>query len=226
MNKQNEREKNRYSNKLAMFAVGILTTIFQPVDRAIADSLIPANETNFPNSEEISAPSRRINNEVEAFGTKGLKRWYLQGAFATTLDNEEEHPRRFGFVGAGLSKFFATGHSVNLELNTIYFNQPDDDALGLNLALIMRWHFVRQENWTIYLDGGAGVMGTTNNVPSEGASFNFTPQLGAGTTIALNNDKRLMLGLRWHHISHADLMNTGNPGRDSIMGYVGLSYPR
>ncbi len=128
-------------------------------------------------------------------------------------------------VGAGLSQFFINGHSFNLELNSIYFNQPGDDALGLNLALIMRWHFVRQQNWSLYIDGGAGILGTTNDVPTDAASFNFTPQVGGGATIELKDQKRFMLGLRWHHISHADLFEN-NPGRDSILGYVGLNFSR
>ena len=159
------------------------------------------------------------------FGTKGQKHWYIQGAAATTLDNEESDPRRFALVGAGISKFLFNGHSINLELNTIYFNQPDNNALGLNLALLMRWHFIRQPNWSLYVDGGAGVLGTTSDVPSKGASFNFTPQAGGGVSFKLKHERRLMLGLRWHHISHADLFEA-NPGRDSIMGYVGLEFPR
>ncbi|ELS00394.1 Lipid A 3-O-deacylase (PagL) [Xenococcus sp. PCC 7305] len=164
-------------------------------------------------------------DEPPTFGKRGEKRWYFQGAFATTLDDNESDPRRFGLVGAGLSQFFINGHSVNLELNSIYFNQPGDDALGLNLNLIMRWHFVRQQNWSLYLDGGAGILGTTNDVPTDAASFNFTPQVGGGATIGLADQKRLMLGLRWHHISHADLFEN-NPGRDSILGYVGLNFSR
>ena len=159
------------------------------------------------------------------FGNKGEKRWYTQGALATTLDNNEAFPRRFGLVGAGLSKFFINGHSVNLELNTIYFDQPEDNAVGLNLALLGRWHIVRQQNWSLFIGGGAGVMGTTSDVPEKGASFNFTPQAGAGATFALKNNRRLLVGLNWHHISHADLFGS-NPGRDSIMGYIGIDFPR
>jgi lipid A 3-O-deacylase len=160
-----------------------------------------------------------------AFGTKGQKYWSVQGAAATTLDREEAFPQRFVLAGAGLSKFLFDGHSINLELNTIYFRQPDDDALGLNLSLLMRWHFLRKSNWSLFVDGGAGVMGTTSDVPSKGASFNFTPQVGAGFSIKLKEQRQLMLGLRWHHISHADLFGA-NPGRDSLMGYVGVQFPR
>lgn len=180
--------------------------------------------------DKLQADSTKIETEENAtnhndFGMKGQKHWYIQGAAATTLDRNESRPSRFALAGAGLSKFLFNGHSINLELNTIYFNQPDDDALGLNLALLMRWHFLRKSNWSLYVDGGAGVMGTTSDVPSRGASFNFTPQAGAGASIKLNNQRRLLLGLRWHHISHADLFGS-NPGRDSIMGYVGLKLPR
>jgi lipid A 3-O-deacylase len=176
--------------------------------------------------EPDQADSPQLPAQSEAtFGTKGQKHWYVQGAAATTVDREEAFPQRFALAGAGLSKFLFNGHSINLELNTIYFSQPDDDALGLNLALLMRWHFLRKPNWSLFIDGGAGVMVTTSDVPSKGASFNFTPQAGAGVNIKLKEQKRLMLGLRWHHISHADLFGA-NPGRDSIMGYVGVQFPR
>jgi hypothetical protein len=157
------------------------------------------------------------------FGDRSDQRWYIQGAGATTVDADAA--RNFALIGVGISQFFANGHSVNLELNGMSFFQTDDDAVGLNLALLLRWHFYRRQNWSLYVDGGAGILGTTNDVPSRGSSFNFTPQLGAGTTIRLTDNRRLMLGLRWHHISNADL-DEDNPGRDSVMGYVGLNLPR
>lgn len=172
--------------------------------------------------------SEQIKTEdkpVYKFGDKGEKRWYVQGAVATTLDRNESFPRRFGLVGAGLSIFYINGHSVNLELNNIYFDQPGNNAVGLNLALLGRWHIIRQPNWSFFIGGGAGIMGTTSDVPEKGASFNFTPQAGFGGTFALKNQRRLLVGLNWHHISHADLFNA-NPGRDSIMGYIGIDLPR
>ena len=187
--------------------------------------IFPSIEKAEANPVKQSKPITAEEDSIYNFGDKGEKRWYVQGAIATTLDNNEAFPRRFGLVGAGLSKFFINGHSVNLELNTIYFDQPDNNAVGLNLALLGRWHIIRQPNWSFFIGGGAGVMGTTSDVPEKGASFNFTPQAGMGGTFALKNNRRLLVGLNWHHISHADLFNA-NPGRDSIMGYIGLDFPR
>lgn len=178
----------------------------------------PVTEVQPDTASEVPA------TEVK-FGTRGQKHWYVQGAAATTLDRVEDFPRRFGLAGAGLSKFIFEAHSINLELNSIYFSQPGDDALGLNLALLMRWHFLRRSNFSTFIDAGAGVMGTTGDVPINGAAFNFTPQAGAGVSFKLEEQRRLMLGLRWHHISHADLFGA-NPGRDSLMGYIGVKFPR
>ena len=61
--------------------------------------------------------------------------------------------------------------------------------------------------------------------PVEVLALTLPPQAGAGFSLKLNQERRLILGLRWHHISHADLFGA-NPGRDSIMGYVGLQFPR
>ncbi|MGJ3246337.1 MAG: hypothetical protein ACFE0I_09715 [Elainellaceae cyanobacterium] len=58
-------------------------------------SLEPSSETSSENSP--------------AFGSRGLQRWYVQGGGATTFENN------FGLAGAGVSHFFANGHSVNLE---------------------------------------------------------------------------------------------------------------
>jgi lipid A 3-O-deacylase len=185
----------------------------------------PADPQSSPRQHKKGDSPNIAPLSATAFGTKGQKHWYIQGAAATTLDREEAFPQRFVLAGAGLSKFLFDGHSINLELNSIYFSQPDDDALGLNLALLMRWHFLRKSNWSLFVDGGAGVMGTTSDVPSKGASFNFTPQAGAGVSIKLKEQRQLMLGLRWHHVSHADLFGA-NPGRDSLMGYVGVQFPR
>lgn len=161
------------------------------------------------------------NSSPTEFGRAGLERWYIQGSAATTLDNDKA--RRFKLLGAGISHFFANGHSVNVELNGLAFDQTGENAVGLNLAVLLRWHFYRQQDWSLYIDGGAGILGTTREVPSAGSHFNFTPQVGGGATVRINGDQRLMVGLRWHHISNADIYDN-NPGRDSLMGYVGLNW--
>ena len=112
-------------------------------------------------ANDIETEILEVTEKEPIFGKKGYKTWYIQGAAATTLDNLEPDPRRFGLVGVGISEFLFNRHSINLEFNTIYFDQPGENAIGFNLALLGRWHFVQKENWSTYFDAGAGVMGTT-----------------------------------------------------------------
>lgn len=159
------------------------------------------------------------DNGSPKFGTAGTQRWYLQGGAAADFDNDA-----FGLVGAGISHFVFNGHSINLELNGLVFDQVGDDAAGLNLAFLVRSHWIRGENWSLYVDGGAGIIVSTDQVPSAGSSFNFTPQVGGGATIRLNDRQQLMTGLRWYHISNADTFES-NPGLDTVYGYVGINFP-
>ncbi|MDG2618034.1 acyloxyacyl hydrolase [Thermoleptolyngbya sichuanensis XZ-Cy5] len=170
---------------------------------------------------EPAAPSA-----PERFGAVGQNYWYVQAGPSISFDPDDDGFAAFGLAGAGITDFFAHGHSINLELNKLKFIQPGDDAVGLNLGLILRWHFVREDTWSLYVDGGAGFLVTSEDVPAEGGSqFNFTPQVGGGATFRMRDQEHLMVGLRWHHISNAELYPP-NPGRDSILLYVGYMWPR
>ena len=183
----------------------------------------PQTLAQTPSESTLDPTPDSSEDDESKFGDRGDNRWYVQAGAATTLDDDEA--RRLGLVGAGLSHFFLNGHSINLELNGLAFDQTGDDAVGLNLNAMLRWHLYRADDWSVYVDGGAGLLGTTNDVPAAGSQLNFTPQVGAGATIRLKDEQRLMVGLRWHHISNADLYPP-NPGRDSLYGYVGWNFPR
>lgn len=158
---------------------------------------------------------------LSSFGDAGTKRLYFQGAGAVHVKDSEDI---FGQIGVGLEYFIADDLSLDVELNGLYVDQEGENAVGANLALLFRWHFISRDDWSMYFDGGAGLLGTTNDVPFNGSSFNFTPQAGLGFTFDLGDSNRLMVGMRWHHISNAHTYEH-NPGRDSVMAYVGLSIP-
>lgn len=160
---------------------------------------------------------------VPAFGAAGSWRWAIYGGGAYDFD-------RSGHFNLHVStEYFLADHfSVNIELGVLYFSQIND-TWGGNFNTLLRWHFLVDPNdrWTIYVDAGAGLLGTFEDVPDGGTSFDFTPQAGMGATIALGDDgTRLMTGVRWHHISNARTNgDENNPGRDSLMAYVGVSFP-
>ena len=98
------------------------------------------------------------------------------------------------------------------------------NAEAVNFNLIFQWHFAGGRGWTAFLDGGAGIMYSNHSVPDDGSHFNFTPQAGFGFTFDISDQMRFLAGARWQHISNANTSNN-NPGRDSILSYVGVSVP-
>ncbi len=59
-------------------------------------------------------------------------------------------------------------------------------------------------------------------------AVNFEPlttlQGGVGFTYAFDGQQRFFAGIRWYHISNAQIFDS-NPGRDSIYFYAGASLP-
>ena len=162
------------------------------------------------------------------FGTKDSMRWFVQAGGAVESDETENI---FLLGGGGFSYFIVDDLSLEIEFNLMGFSQQGTDAFGVNFTLLMRWHFLVRETWSLYVDGGAGLLGTTAIVPSEslsqpegGASFNFTPQAGAGVTFEVAENVRFFGGVRWNHISNANTSES-NPPRDSLFMYAGVSCP-
>lgn len=153
------------------------------------------------------------------FGKEGSK-WWSAGAtaghdFADSTD-----------VGgyAAFTYFIIDNVEVTGQLGVKYYSQPGDDAVGVVPQFLFRWHFINTGAWTVFADAGIGVMGSTDSVPFDGTSFNFTPRVGVGFTRRLTDDgTRLIAGLTWAHVSNARIQGDGdNPSRDEPMIYVGI----
>ncbi len=162
------------------------------------------------------------------FGTKDSMRWFVQAGGAVEVKETENI---FLLGGGGFSYFIVDDLSLEIEFNLMGFSQQGDNAFGVNFTLLMRWHFLVSETWSLYVDGGAGMLGTTAIVPGKsvdqpegGANFNFTPQAGAGVTFEVAENVRFFGGVRLYHISNANT-HESNTARDSLFMYAGVSFP-
>ena len=175
-----------------------------------------------PDEEVGDRPGvEEIDPAPPQFGEADSMRWTLLIGGGAQFDDLRNQVSR---VGLGVSYFLVDDLSLSLELNGMHFDQRGGNAAGINTTLLMRYHFITDERWTFYFDGGAGIMGTSRSVPLKGSRFNFTPQAGFGFTHVLDADKRFMAGIRWHHVSNART-HLPNPGRDSFLLYAGLTVP-
>ncbi len=156
-----------------------------------------------------------------AFGAEGSTRWSITGNWG--IDVLDTSNNEFG-LGLGMQWFLVDDFAFAPEIHLWGFSQETENAFGASLDLLFQWHLFKGDGWSFYGDFGCGMLGTTNNVPADGSQFNFTPQAGFGITFDVGQDRRWIVGVRWHHISNASLYQH-NPGRDSVLVYTGLSLP-
>jgi opacity protein-like surface antigen len=155
------------------------------------------------------------------YARKGSRRWDLHTVGGVDLSDSNE---KIFMLGAGVEYFVADRLSFDLYLDLLYANQDIQDAVGVRAGFGMTWHVLERDRWTAFVDIGIGLAFTDENIPPGGSSTNFTPRVGAGITTALARDDRLRLGVRWYHMSNGNAFRS-NPGRDTVVGYAGISIP-
>lgn len=169
------------------------------------------------------AGSESGNKQRLAFGRQGAQRLTLTSGVADNFDMAKDYQ----VLGVAYSRFLTDEVELQVEGAGWYFDQEGDDAEGLSITVRARWHVLNRQRWSLFVDGGLGLLGVTDNVPEGGTGFNFMPQLGGGGSVQLgDSDLRAILGVRWHHISNGRIHgDVSNPSRDAPMFYVGLSFP-
>jgi len=192
---------------------------FEPGDASPSRNVEPSVEPSITlNDLDASAQSRPENRP---FGLADTRSWLINGGVASDFNDVT-----IGRSGLGVSYFVADDVSFDAELNHLYFDQELNDALGINLNLLIRWHawHNKARTWSAYFDAGVGIMVSDEDVPDLGARFNFTPQIGGGMSFRVGNDSRLYVGTRWHHTSNANIFEQ-NPGRDTVLVYAMIGFP-
>lgn len=168
------------------------------------------------------APLRDAAQPPPRFGAAGTWWWALGGSFADDLDSNQD----FGIYGS-IRYFIAEDWEFGGQLNLRYIKQEGEDVFGINPVMVIRYHFYKTENWTVFADAGIGVMGSTDTVPEGSTSFNFTPRVGVGVTRQIDDSgTRLEAGLTWMHISNARIKgDRNNESRDAPQVYIGVVFP-
>jgi len=180
-------------------------------------ALAAASESVAPPAGSSSATPLKPSSA--AFGSKDSWRWQLLGSWMGNFEGADQLELEWS-----ASWFFMQNVSLDFGLSGDAILQPGLDAGGGGASLMLRWHFLAREDWSLFADIGCGMLFTNEPVPSDGGRVNFTPRAGMGGTLDVGGGARLMAGARWYHISNA---NTGqeNPGRNSLQVFGGVTFP-
>lgn len=215
------RRVSRYRSRMNARRFRRLTLLVAPFATAPALAEPPAGP-----APEIAAEPAPLR-----YGAAGSLALDLSTAWATDLDDGSYWMP----LSIGVSWFAADGFSLDLaaEMYTIDASTPDVSprqtysATGGGGSIGITWHFLEgrlgDRDWSIFADAGVGLLWTGDDVPPGGTRLNFTPRAGVGGTLGLDERTRLVLGLRWFHISNAQT-GSDNPGIDALQIVGGLSW--
>lgn len=200
-------ESATFLNTLLSDSAPMICMMSQSMQNAIA----PAKTSDKAVVTKDNAPAK--------FGAKGSWRWELEGSWMNDFDSDNQ------LQGAWYASWFLIDNfSLDFGPEVAWFSQGGGNTWGAGPAFMFRWHFLARETWSVYADAGVGLMFSGSNVPSGGSSTNFTPRIGVGVSFEVATNARILTGIRWAHISNANL-SENNDGRNSIQLYAGISFP-
>ncbi len=132
-----------------------------------------------------------------------------------------------GIVDAGVAWYVADGVAFGVFGEGIYASLDEDagggDSWGGGGGALVRWLFVREATWSMFAEGGCGLVVLSEAVPEQGSTTNFTPRINVGATFALSSTSELLVRAGWFHLSNAQTGDE-NDGVDALAVGVGISW--
>ena len=99
----------------------------------------------------------------------------------------------------------------------------DRDGVLAGPEVGARWHVLRGERASFFIEGTAGIVLHQHPITEESLHFNFDLKAGAGMTWRLDERTAILSSLRWHHLSNARVKGKSrNLGYDGPMISVGI----
>ena len=128
-------------------------------------------------------------------------------------------------VGSG---FYAGNLELLLEPLYAHYFEPFT-ATAAGGSVLFKYNFLGFGRWMPFWDLGLGMLWTNlaPRIPEQSTQFNFVLESGPGVQYFATERIGLTLGVRFHHISNAQLGDR-NKGLNSTLGYAGVSlfFPR
>ena len=168
-------------------------------------------------SAALAAPL--IGEKGSAF-PKGTGAFEVNAAYITPIRFSDDH-----FYGGNVAAHYYFGDEVSIgaELEGYFVDQVRDDTVLGGASVVLRWHFLAEEHFSLFVDGAFGVSLAGDDVPEGGTHYNYTPKGGGGATFELRDDLHLIAGARFFHLSNANLHGREqNPSQDGAQFFVGL----
>lgn len=99
----------------------------------------------------------------------------------------------------------------------------EPQILSGGIGALLKFNFYTGTRLMPFVEGGAGLMVSTDRLEGQGSSFNFTPQAGAGFHFFFTPEWALTAAYRFWHASNAGTAQP-NRGLNVNIVFIGLAY--
>ena len=147
-------------------------------------------------------------------------------AYAAYADDLEASDYHMPAVAVGANWYAFDDVSFGLELGGVgFYGGAGDDATAVNLSGVFRVHFIDTPKYTVYFDALFGPTYASAEVPGGGTNSNFLSRFGIGGTLPIRQNLDLMGGVRFFHLSNANIHGEDqNPAINGVQYYVGVMW--
>jgi len=126
-------------------------------------------------------------------------------------------------VNVGANVLFTNGHRT--EIGNRGEENTDARVVGTGLSGLLRLDIFTFRKNSVFIDGGLGLVFTSDDFPPGGTFWNLMSRYGAGLSINIKPNMNLGLGLRHIHFSNGKgIGHPRNPAYDGNGVYLGLIY--
>ena len=113
-----------------------------------------------------------------------------------------------------------------IEVTPVFVAFQARRAEGVGLSpLMLRWNLRQYRAIQPFVEMAAGVVATNRDVPERTTRLNFSTHAGGGTRLHVAGRWGVVAGYRFQHLSNGNTAPR-NPGVNSHVGYLGISYRR
>jgi hypothetical protein len=139
-----------------------MTTLLTGAQVAAAEMDTPSNALLESQASRTGAPTTDTQQSRSPFAAG---RWLLSGYGSAAVGTGD----RVYAVHVGSGYYFIDNISLNLEGVGYFIDHANTTGGGLDL--VPRWHYLKRDHWSLYLDGGMGFIYTRDSVTRSGNSF-------------------------------------------------------